>query len=204
MSHVVARQFCKWLSDNTGRFYRLPTEAEWEYACRAGSDAAYSFGDSPKGLGEHAWFSYNSPRELEPGAPPEPAYRRVGEKSANAFGLFDMHGNVAEWVADRYLADAYAAANGDAPRVDPYLAPERDKRDRPVRFGHVVRGGSWRDAAAELRCAARTVSVSDWNQRDPQIPKSWWYLTEGQHVGFRVVRPLREPDAEERARFENP
>ena len=204
MSHVAARQYCKWLSAKTGKFYRLPTEAEWEYACRAGSKTAYSFGDDPAKLDEFAWFADNSARVLEPGADPVKAYHQVGKKKPNAFGLFDMHGNVAEWVADKYLADAYAQAHGAVPRKSPYMAPERDKRDRPIRFPHVVRGGSWRDPAVKLRSAARTSSEVAWNERDPQIPKSWWYLTEGQHVGFRIVRPLREPTAEERARFENP
>ncbi len=204
MSHVAARQYCKWLSEQTGRFYRLPTEAEWEFACRAGSGTAYSFGDDPAKLDEHAWHAGNSRRVLEPGADPVPAYQQVGKKLANAFGLHDMHGNVAEWVADHYLADAYAAARGAAPRQDPYFPPPRDSRGRPARFPHVARGGSWRDAAPGLRSAARQASEPAWNERDPQIPRSWWYLTEGQHIGFRVVRPLREPTKEERARFEAP
>ncbi|MCB9878044.1 MAG: formylglycine-generating enzyme family protein [Planctomycetes bacterium] len=203
MSHVAARQYCKWLSEKTGHFYRLPTEAEWEYACRAGTETAYSTGDDPKQLDPVAWYVDNSARSID-GGPLEPMYAKIGTKKPNAFGLFDMHGNVAEWVADNYLADAYAPAHGAAPRVAPYFAPERDSRDRPKRFGHVVRGGSWRDPAPLLRSAARRASEPQWNERDPQVPKSWWYLTEGQHVGFRVVRPLREPTAEERARFENP
>ena len=204
MSHVAARQYCKWLSAKTGRFYRLPTEAEWEYACRAGTTTAWSTGDDPGALDAVAWHAGNSERVLEPGAPPEPAYHQVGQKQPNAFGLFDMHGNVAEWVADHYLEDAYAPARGGAPRSNPYFPPPRDQRDRPARFPHVVRGGNWADAPEELRSAARSASEPLWNQRDPQIPKSWWYLTEGQHLGFRVVRPLRAPTAEERARFENP
>ncbi len=204
MSHVAARQYCKWLSEKTVRFHRLPTEAEWEYACRAGSTTAYACGDEAAGLAEFAWFAANSARVLETGAKPVPAYHQVGQKKPNAWGLCDLHGNVAEWVADHYLADAYAAAHGAAPRSNPYFQPPHDDRDRPVRFPHVSRGGSWRDAAPALRAAARRSSELAWNERDPQIPKSWWYLTDGQHIGFRVVRPLREPPAAERARFDNP
>ncbi len=204
MSHVAARQYCKWLSAKTGQFHRLPTEAEWEYACRAGTTTAYSFGDDAARLGDHAWFADNSARVLEPGSPPIAAYHQVGQKKPNPWGLCDMHGNVAEWVADAYFADAYSAERGAAPRSSPYQKPARDERGRPTRFPHVVRGGSWRDPAPLLRSAARRSSEAAWNERDPQIPKSWWYLTDAQHVGFRVVRPLREPTANERARFENP
>lgn len=201
MSHIAAREYCKWLTGKTGVFHRLPTEAEWEYACRAGSQAPWACGDD-KQLGEHAWFADNSARVLEQGAPPTPAYQKTGLKKPNAWGLHDMHGNVAEWVADTYLADAYAEANGKAPRREPFFPPKQDSRGRPVRFPHVARGGSWRDPAAALRSAARLASEPAWNQRDPQVPKSWWYLTEAQHIGFRVVRPQQAPTAEEQARFE--
>jgi formylglycine-generating enzyme required for sulfatase activity len=202
MSHTAARQYCKWLSEKTGRFHRLPTEAEWEYACRAGSKTAFACGDDAKELTKHAWFAANSERVLEQGAAPAAAYHKVGEKQPNAWGLHDMHGNVAEWVADTWLADPLAPARGEGPRVDPFFPPPKDDRGRPVRFPHVARGGSWRDPASELRSAARTSSEPAWNQRDPQIPKSWWYLTDGQHLGFRVVRPLQPPSAADRARFE--
>jgi formylglycine-generating enzyme required for sulfatase activity len=121
MSHVAARQYCKWLGEQTGRFYRLPTEAEWEYACRAGSQTAWNTGDDAAKLGAAAWYLDNSARELESGAKPVPAYHKVGEKPPNAFGLCDMHGNVAEWCADAWLADAYAEANGKSPRTAPFF-----------------------------------------------------------------------------------
>lgn len=203
MSHIAARQYCQWLSKKTGHFHRLPTEAEWEYACRAGTTTPYWSGDRAT-LDKIAWHEANSARALEAGGKPVPAYHKVGELPPNPWGLCDMHGNVAEWVADTYLADAFAEAHGKAPRSNPYFAPPRDARNRPVRFPHVVRGGSWRDAPESLRAAARQSSDPAWNSRDPQIPKSWWYLTEGQHLGFRVVRPLQEPTAAERARFDNP
>ncbi len=204
MSQIAAREYCRWLSDKTGHFYRLPTEAEWEYACRAGTTTAYSFGDDPKALGDYAWFADNSARVLEPSAAPVPAYHPVGQKKPNPWGLFDMHGNVAEWVADQYYPDAYAPTFGTSPRKNPYLEPSVDKKDRPIRYPHVVRGGSWGDEPAKLRSAARLQSAAAWNSRDPQIPKSWWYVTEGQHIGFRVVRPLHEPIATKRAAFEDP
>ncbi len=204
MSHVAARQYCKWLSEKTGRFHRLPTEAEWEYACRAGQKTAFAFGDDDKVAAEFAWFDANSARVLEPGAAPTLAYQKVGAKKPNAWGLHDMHGNVAEWAADKYVPEMLAPANGASPRQDPFFPTTKDDRGRPARFPHTLRGGSWRDPLPMLRCAARQPSETAWNQRDPQVPKSWWYLTEGQHIGFRVVRPQREPTAEERARFEGP
>lgn len=204
MSHIAAREYCRWLSAKTGRFHRLPTEAEWEYACRAGTTTAWSCGDDADRLGAFAWFAANSGRVLAHGQDPVPAYHPVGQKQPNAWGLYDLHGNVAEWVADGYFADAYGPARGEGVRRAPYLRPGRDAGGRPLRFPHVVRGGSFGDAAADLRSAARRSSDPAWNVRDPQMPKSWWYLTDGQQVGFRVVRPWREPQASEREPFEQP
>ncbi len=175
MSHHAANKFCEWLSAQTGHYYRLPTEAEWEYACRAGSQSAYTYGDGETQLGDYGWFWDNS----------NDRYQKVGVKKTNAFGLKDMHGNVAEWTLDSYLPDTYAQHQGQKVK-DPLII----RKGSP----HVVRGGSWEDDPDRLRCAARRASTPDWNRQDPQNPKSIWYLTDGGMVGFRVVRPLSIPD----------
>lgn len=175
MTQYAALAFCQWLTAQTGNFYRLPTEAEWEYACRAGSKTAYHFGDDASQLGDYAWFYDNS----------NGAYHPVGQKKPNAWGLYDMHGNVAEWVLDQYVSDAYAQKNGK-----PYLPVES-------LYPIVVRGGSWDDDPDRLRSAARRGSAPEWKQRDPQIPKSKWWFTDASFVGFRVVRPLNQPSKEQ-------
>jgi formylglycine-generating enzyme required for sulfatase activity len=147
-----AEEFCKKLSDlpeekKAGRVYRLPTEAEWEYACRAGSKSAYSFGESSKSLGDYAWFEGNSNGQTHP----------VGEKKANAWGLYDMHGNVWEWCSDEY---------GDYPEgaVSDPVGP------REVSF-RVLSGGCWGIGAAYCRSAVRF-----------RRPTYW-----GHYYGFRLA-----------------
>jgi formylglycine-generating enzyme required for sulfatase activity len=181
MTQLSARVFCQWLSAKTGRYYRLPTEAEWEYACRAGTNTAYSFGDDPAQLDEYAWYFDNSNEK----------YAKVGRKKPNPWGLCDMHGNVAEWVLDEYREDFYAA-EADKIANNPLAVPA-------VLYPRVVRGGSWNDDPEQLRSAVRTPSTEQWSRQDPQIPKSIWYHTDALHVGFRVVRPLVEPSEEEKA-----
>jgi formylglycine-generating enzyme required for sulfatase activity len=176
MTHHAAMEYCRWLSAKTGKLYRLPTEAEWEYAARAGTQTAYSFGDDPAKLDEHAWHADNSDGRPQP----------VGGKQPNAWGLHDMHGNVAEWVVDEYQEDRYAALKAGAPVFAPVLLPgER-------RYPHVVRGGSWDDDPERLRSAARHASELMWSRRDPQRPQSIWWHTEATFVGFRIVRALEE------------
>lgn len=184
MTLYAAQHFCKWLSAKTGRYYRLPTEAEWEYACRAGTTTAYSFGDNPDDLDDYAWYFDNS----------DDKYHKVGEKKPNPWGLYDMHGNVAEWVLDQYVPDAYQKFAGKT--VKNPIVPVT--KEYPV----VVRGGSWMDDPELLRSAARRGSHPDWKMQDPQIPQSIWYLTDAPFVGFRVVRPLRLPTEEEAKLYE--
>ncbi len=178
MTHHAAMEYCRWLSKKTGKTYRLPTEAEWEYACRAGTKTAYFFGDDPKQLGEYAWFAGNS----------EESPQAVGKKKPNAWGLYDMLGNVAEWCIDPYQKEIYAKFPTDMPTLSPVLL-SIDKR-----FPDVARGGSWADPAEKLRCATRRGSDKSWIRLDPQRPQSIWWLTSAEFIGFRVVRPVEEQD----------
>jgi formylglycine-generating enzyme required for sulfatase activity len=179
MTQHAARTFCKWLSAKTGRYYRLPTEAEWEYACRAGTTTAYSFGDDVDDLEDHGWFFDNS----------DDQYQQVGQLKPNPWGLYDMHGNVAEWVLDQYREDYYAK---NTQWTNPLAIPT-------TLYPRVVRGGGWDDDPEMLRSAVREGSNGEWKKQDPQVPRSIWYHTDARGVGFRVVRPLIEPSAEEKA-----
>ncbi len=183
MTQLAAKTFCKWLSVKTGRYYRLPTEAEWEYACRAGSKTPYHFGDDAEKLGEYAWYFDNC----------EDKYHKVGTKKPNAWGLYDMHGNVAEWTLDQYLPDYYQQFAGKV-RHGEWPVPTK-------LYPQAVRGGSWDDDPALLRSAARRGSHKDWKQQDPQLPQSIWYFTDALFLGFRVVRPLVEPSEAEKAKL---
>ncbi len=129
-----AQEYCQWLSKQTGQEYALLTEAQWEYACRAGSTGAYCFSDGKKQLGEYAWYRENSERKTHP----------VGEKQPNAWNLHDMHGNVWEWVQDWY--ERYSSESQQNPS-----GPESGS-------GRVIRGGSWSLDANFCRSAIR-----DWD-----------------------------------------
>ena len=183
MTQHAANTYCKWLSANTGHFYRLPTEAEWEYACRAGTTTAYSFGDDPAQLKDYAWFVDNS----------EGKYQKVGKKKPNPWGLYDMHGNVMEWTLDQYDPESYKQFTA-AVTKEPWVKPTKP-------YPHVARGGGWDDDPDRLRSAARRGSDRSWKMQDPQLPKSIWYLTDAQWLGFRVVRPLKVPSPEEMEKF---
>jgi formylglycine-generating enzyme required for sulfatase activity len=184
MTQLAAKKYCQWLGAKTGRYYRLPTEAEWEYACRAGTTTAYSFGDDPAELNDYAWSYDNA----------DDHYHKVGQKKPNPWGLFDMHGNVSEWCCDQHIGDFYAQFAGKT-ATNPLAVPTTAE---PC----IVRGGSWDDDPDRLRSAARRGSHKDWKQQDPQLPQSIWYYTDAQFVGFRVVRPFVEPTSDEKEKYE--
>jgi formylglycine-generating enzyme required for sulfatase activity len=174
VTHHGAMEFCRWLSAKTGKAYRLPTEAEWEWACRAGTTTPYSFGDTAA-LGEYAWYDKNSDDMPHP----------VGLKKPNPWGLFDMQGNVAEWCLDHYDEKFYGTLSSDKPSLNPLKMPTEK------RYAHVARGGSWLDGADKCRSADRQFSIPSWTNKDPQMPKSIWW-TNADWVGFRVVRAVEE------------
>ena len=179
MTQHGANKYCQWLSAKTGQFYRLPTEAEWEYACRAGTTTAYCFGDDPSKLPEYGWFEQNSDFK----------YQKVGKKKPNPWGLYDMCGNVLQWCLDQYDPDYYKQCNANGVVTEPW-----NKATKP--YPHSVRGGSWDDEASACRSAARRGSDRSWKMQDPQLPKSIWYFSDAQWIGFRIIRPLKVPPPE--------
>jgi len=184
MTQYSAKQYTKWLSGITGTEYRLPTEAEWEYAARAGTSTAYSFGDDPAQLDEYAAFAANSPE----GAP------KVGSKKPNPFGLYDMHGSVWEWTLDHYAADTYSDRAGKTLSAKQAFVAPKEKGSR------CVRGGGWQDPPERLRSAARLGSVDElWKDEDPNVPKSpWWFTNDpARMVGMRLVRSSKALTKEE-------
>ena len=185
MTQLAAKKFCQWLSAITGNFYRLPTEAEWEYACRAGSQSSYSFGDDINELSDYAWFKDNSGNK----------YQKVGLKLPNNWGLYDMHGNVSEWTLDAYSSTTYLKSLQNLSK-NPYTKPLK-------LYPRVVRGGSWKNSHYRLRSASRQASSKQWKKQDPQIPRSKWWHTDAQFVGFRVVRPYLTPTIEEQNEYWN-
>ena len=182
MTQLAAKMYSMWLSARTGRFYRLPTEAEWEYACKAGSESAYSFGNDKGELSKHSWHLGNSRFK----------YQKVGQKPPNPWGLHDMHGNVWEWVLDQYVPPNESAFKGIV--ENPLIAPN-------TLYPRVVKGGSWDDGSSKHRSAARMGSNEAWKQQDPQIPKSVWYHTDALFVGFRLVRPREVPPLSDIEKF---
>jgi sulfatase modifying factor 1 len=176
MTQYGAIQFCHWLYLKTGIFYRLPTEAEWEYAAKAGTKTRFFYGEDPSQLGEYAWTRENSDETTHP----------IGEKKPNPWGLYDIYGNVLEWTSDQYDPEFYASS----PSANP-TNPSTELYPR------VVRGGSFDTEASELSSTKRFISSADWKRIDPQIPKSQWWFPEAPFLGLRLVRPVMPPSPEE-------
>ena len=177
MTQHAALKFCEWISAQTGHFYRLPTEAEWEYACRAGTRTAFSWGDDPKKAEKYAWFYDNAGDK----------YQKVGEKEPNPWGSMICTEMSSEWTLDAY---GKKLIGREASGLSPYVKPGVDLYPR------TVRGGSWYDYIEDLRSAKRYATHQDWKREDPQLPKSIWYLTDANWLGMRLVRPLEVPSAE--------
>ncbi len=185
-SFHAAETYCKWLSMVTGKTYRLPTEAEWEYACRAGTETPYFFAGDPRKfektglrarlskndtsvINSYVIYKGNSPSKTQP---PD----RV---RANPFGLKNMLGNVAEFCSDWYAPDVLSKYPAGI-LVDP-KGPDTGTE-------HVIRGGAYLNSAGKLRSAARDYTrTADWLKTDPQMPKSIWWYSDCFYVGFRVV-----------------
>ncbi|HUQ64704.1 MAG TPA: formylglycine-generating enzyme family protein [Flavitalea sp.] len=180
MSQKTALMYCRWLYNKTGTFYRLPTEAEWEYACRAGTITPYPFGEDASTIGEYAWYAGNS----------ENKYHKTGLKKPNAWGLYDMLGNVAEWTLDQYSENYFSTADAK----DPFTEPTS-------KYPKTLKGGGFSTPAIMMRSAGRFKSDASWNKRDPQIPKSKWWLTDAAAVGFRIISPVKQPTADEANAF---
>lgn len=178
MSRHGALKFCQWLTAQTGHYYRLPTEAEWEYACRAGTTSRFSFGEEEDELEQFGSY-FHEENEYSFTSP-------VGRLNPNPWGLYDMHGNVAEWTLDSYRQ---------------YL-PSRHVVQNPISFATelhrgVVRGGHFMSDPNELRSAARLPATPEWNNQDPQSPRSIWYNSSVTEIGFRIVRPRKPPSLNE-------
>lgn len=182
MTQHAANKYCQWLSAQTGHFYRLPTEQEWEYAARAGTTTAYYFGNDAAQLKEYEWFYDNAPNFQ---------YSMVGRKKPNPWGLYDILGNVCEWTMDQYTPDYYKTLGSLGDKATGFYVKSKTP------YPHAARGGSYDDDPELLRASARRGSSPDWKQQDPQLPKSIWYLTDAKFLGFRIIRSLEIPSVEE-------
>lgn len=185
MTQHAANKFCQWISYQTGHFYRLPTEAEWEYACRAGSKTNFAWGDKPEEAEQYAWF----------GGDDASHYQKSGQKKPNAWGLMEMHGNALEWTLDQYVPNRRAYFGKDKV-TNPWI-----KATNP--YPHVTKGGHWKQKLEEVSASSRIPSKPEWKLIDPQEPKSLWYFTDVKMLGFRIVRPKEIPTAEEMYHYWN-
>lgn len=175
VTHFSAYMFTKWLTVKTGNFYRLPTEAEWELACRGGIEGEGHSGD----IDQYAWHVENSGRK----------YHQPGSKEPNLLGIYDMLGNVAEWTFDQYHEN-YFQLLGDKPAENPWFRPDE-------LYPRAVRGGSWMDSPEQASCFQRRGSDPNWKRDDPQLPKSLWWHTNAFNIGIRVVMPNNQPETPE-------
>lgn len=196
MTHHAAVQYTRWLSEVTGRRYRLPTEAEWEFAARGGTTSTFFFEGDPGQYTQRRFLGRIFRRSTEVldrfAVYAGNSGNRTGEPSdveANPFGLVNMVGNVREFCLDWYAEDTYRSRGEDGPVVDP--------RGPPSGTEHVVRGGSFRSDPARLRSAARDQTRTDaCLMTDPQIPKSLWWYSDCDDIGFRVVREADDSEPE--------
>lgn len=188
MTHYAAETYCQWLSEKTGKKYRLPTEAEWEYAARGGRETAYFFSGNPKEFSNHG-FMRNIFKPKTDSISTYVIYdnnsngrtQLPSEVMPNPFGLKNMLGNVLEYTADKYDPEAYSKRSGTT--VDPIVTEGEE---------WVVRGGNYTSDASDVRSASRfQTHHDDWMRTDPQQPKSIWWYSDIKGIGFRVVC---EPD----------
>jgi formylglycine-generating enzyme required for sulfatase activity len=188
MTHYAAETFCQWLSLKTGKKYRLPTEAEWEYAARGGTETPYFFDGKPKDYSDKGFMRKFTGAKTEVISDyiiyNKNSNNRTQEPDKvkpNPFGLKNMLGNVMEYCSDRYAADAYGKTGENV--TDPIVTEGEE---------WVVRGGLYNSDASDLRCAARSQTYHDeWLKTDPQQPKSIWWYSDIRGIGFRIVC---EPD----------
>lgn len=190
MTYYGAQTFCQWLSKKTGKTYRLPTEAEWEYAARGGTETPYFFEGKPSKFSEQGFmrkfFDADTAiiaRYMVYGKNSNAKTAEPSVVAANPFGLKNMGGNVMEYCSDWYAEDAYGKTSG---AVSDPRGPESGTE-------HVVRGGDYRSDAADLRSAARgKTSHEAWLKTDPQQPKSIWWYSDIKGIGFRIVCEMEE------------
>ena len=183
MTHYAAVIYAMWVTGKTGEFHRLPTEAEWEYACRGGVHGNYDLKGNEHALDSHEWFRANSGTSYQP----------VASKEPNPLGLYDMKGNIAEWTMDEYHEDYHDRLEGEV-ADNPWFKPE-------VLYPRAIRGGHYRESAEDIRCTKRRGSDRRYSRGDPQIPKSAWWHTDAPFVGIRLVRPKEAPPLEELEEF---
>ena len=188
MTSYAARQYTKWLSGVTGNQYRLPSEAEWEYAATGGATTAYHFGDDAEKLDDYAWYEDNA----------EDTPHFVKEKKPNQYGLYDMHGNVWELVLDQYSDEGFEKLKGKKlTALDTVNWPTEPE---PL----MAKGGGWDETPEMCRSASKIgSSEDDWKGEDPNIPLSPWWFTSypSTCVGFRVIRPLEEVSKKDAVKF---